>query len=407
LACPDEELRVRTVVALVAAAALTLTACVDDADDTPATPDPGAQEERDEPDVGPADEVDEDAASTDEEAADADEEAGGEPVGPVAVGLTDVATGLEAPWDLAIAADGRVLVTERDTGRLLELSEDGGVTELRTFSVDASGEGGLLGLAVHPDDDRIVYVYLTAADDNRVLRFGLDADGEDAEPVLTGIPKARIHNGGRLAFGPDGMLHVATGDAADPALAADPDSLAGKILRITPDGEVPDDNPDPGSPVYSLGHRNVQGLAWDADGQLWAAELGPDVDDEINRVEAGGHHGWPEVTGAPGDDRFVDAAFVAQPPEASWSGATVLLDGAIPQWEGDLFVAALRGQRLWRLVLDGEEVTEHEELLVGELGRLRTVVVGPDGALWILTSNRDGRGSPADGDDRVVRLGPG
>jgi glucose/arabinose dehydrogenase len=389
---------------LTAAAMLVLgVACSPDGDAAPGTTDEPAEAPADDGDDpgGDADE-DEPADDPDGEEPDADQAAGD---GPVEVATTDVVTGLEAPWDLVLAADGRILVTERDTGRLLEVDEDGDTTTVRTFDVDASGEGGLLGLAVHPDDDTVVYAYLTAAQDNRVVRFSL-ADDAGPEPVVTGIPKARIHNGGRIAFGPDGMLHVATGDAADPALSADPSSLAGKILRVTPDGEVPDDNPEAGSPVYSLGHRNVQGLAWDADGELWAAELGPDVDDEINRVEPGGHHGWPEVTGAPGDDRYVDAAFVAQPPEASWSGAVVLHDGAIPQWEGDLFVAALRGQRLWRFELEDGAIVDHEELLVGEHGRLRTVVVGPDGSLWVLTTNRDGRGSPADGDDRVLRLGP-
>jgi glucose/arabinose dehydrogenase len=365
----------------------------DEQTESPADDPDGAPDAADAPDADVEDDTDgEDPDAVDDAA-------------PVEVAVTDVVTGLDAPWDLVVAADGRILVTERDTGRLLEVDEDGGTTVLRTFDVDASGEGGLLGLAVHPDDGTRIYAYLTAGQDNRVVRFGLDDDA-DPEPVVTGIPKARVHNGGRLAFGPDGRLYVATGDAAEPARSADPSSLAGKILRVTADGEVPDDNPEPGSPVYSLGHRNVQGLAWDADGQLWAAELGPDVDDEINRIEPGGDHGWPEVTGAPGDDRYVDAAFVAQPPEASWSGAVVLHDGAIPQWEGELFVAALRGQRLWRFELEDGAIVDHEELLVGEHGRLRTVVVGPDGSLWALTSNRDGRGSPTDGDDRVLRLGP-
>jgi glucose/arabinose dehydrogenase len=323
----------------------------------------------------------------------------------VEVATSDVVTGLEAPWDLVLAGGDRLLVSERDTGRVLDVSDGQGPTEVRSFDVDATGEGGLLGLAVHPEDDTLVYAYLTASRDNRVVRFGLGSD-DDAEPVVTGIPKARNHNGGRIAFGPDGMLYVATGDAAQPAWSADPTSLAGKILRVTPDGDVPEDNPEPGSPVYSLGHRNVQGLAWDVDGRLWATELGPDVDDEINLIGPGDDHGWPEVTGAPGDDRYVDAAFVAQPPDASWSGAAVLRDGAIPQWEGDLFVAALRGQRLWRFDLEDGAIVDHEELLVEEHGRLRTVLVGPDGALWILTSNLDGRGSPVEGDDRILRLGP-
>jgi glucose/arabinose dehydrogenase len=376
-----------------------------------APPDDPAQEASPTPDAtpdDPAEEADEGTEGRPGEEPEDDERPGEDEAGEpraVDVGTRDVVTDLEAPWDLVVAGDGRILVTERDTGRLLEVGDDGATSETRTFEVDASGEGGLLGLALHPEDDTVLYAYFTAADDNRVVRFGLDDDAAP-EPILTGIPKARVHNGGRLAFGPDGLLYVATGDAAVPELAADASSLAGKILRVTPDGDLPADNPDPGSPVYSLGHRNVQGLAWDADGHLWATEFGPDVDDEINRIEPGGHHGWPEVTGARDDDRFVDAAFVAQPPEASWSGATVLHDGAIPQWEGDLFAAALRGERLWRFELENGVVVDDEELLVGELGRLRTVVMGPDGSLWLLTSNRDGRGSPRQGDDRVVRLGP-
>jgi glucose/arabinose dehydrogenase len=362
--------------------------------DQPAGDEPAGEEDREEEEAGGPERAEEPATDADPEP-DA-----------VEVVTSDVATGLDALWDLAVVDGGRIVVTERDTGRLLEIEEDGDTTELRTFDIDAGGEGGLLGLAVHPEDDGVLYAYLTSAQDNRVVRFEIDDATRQPEPILTGIPKARIHNGGRIAFGPDGMLHIATGDAAEPGLAPDPSSLAGKILRVTPDGDIPDDNPDGGSPVYSLGHRNVQGLAWDADGNLWAAELGPDVDDEINRIEPGGDHGWPEVTGAPGDDRYVDAAFVAQPPEASWSGATILHEGAIPQWEGDLFVAALRGERLWRFDLEDGRIVEAEELLVGEFGRLRTVVIGPDGALWVLTTNRDGRGSPQDGDDRVVRVGP-
>jgi glucose/arabinose dehydrogenase len=377
-------------------------ACADDG--------PPPQEDIEQPDTT-ADDEGEDTAAPDEGPEDApqddisQEELAEDEPGEVEITTSDVVTGLDAPWDLVIAAEGRLLVSERDTGRLLEVDADGTTTELRTFDVDATGEGGLLGLAVDPDDDTVVYAYLTTARDNRVVRFGLD-DDEAPEPIVTDIPKAGNHNGGRIAFGPDGMLHVATGDAAEPARSADPSSTAGKILRVTPDGEVPEDNPEPGSPVFSLGHRNVQGLAWDADGTLWAAELGPDVDDEINRIEPGADHGWPEVTGAPGDARYVDAAFVAQPPAASWSGAVVLHDGAIPQWEGDLFVAALRGQRLWRFELEDGAIIDHEELLVEEFGRLRTAVVGPDGSLWVLTNNRDGRGSPIDGDDRVLRLGP-
>jgi glucose/arabinose dehydrogenase len=321
----------------------------------------------------------------------------------VEVTVTDVATDLDAPWDVTWLGD-RVLLTERDTGRLLELADDGSTREVRTFDVDADGEGGLLGLAAGPDD--LLYVYLTTASDNRVVR--LDPDDGDPEVVLDGIPAERTHNGGRIAFGPDGMLYVATGDAQVQPASQDPDSLAGKILRITPEGDVPGDNPFDGSPVWSFGHRNVQGLAFDAEGRLFAPEFGPDVDDEVNLIEPGGNYGWPDVTGEAGAEGFTDPILTRQPPEASWSGGAVLTDGAIPQWEGDLFVAALRGERLWRLPLtaDGTLDGEPEELYVGEHGRLREVTQAPDGSLWVLTNNRDGRGSPRDDDDRILRIGP-
>jgi glucose/arabinose dehydrogenase len=351
----------------------------------------GAQDPEPEPEPEP--EPGADGAGTDDAPAD------------VEVVLSDVATDLEAPWDVAWLDDGRTLITERDTGRLLELDDDGAVTELRTFEVDPAGEGGLLGLAVGPDG-ATVYAYLTTAEDNRVVSFAAD-DPDADEVVLDGIPSATTHNGGRIAFGPDDLLYVATGDAQDQPAAQDPDSLAGKVLRVTADGDAPDDNPFDGSPVWSLGHRNVQGLAFDPDGRLFAPEFGPDRDDEVNLIEPGENYGWPEVTGAAGVDGFVDPVLVRQPGDASWSGGAVLTDGAIPQWEGDLFVASLRGERLYRVPLeDGEVAGEPEELFVGELGRLREVTQAPDGSLWLLTNNRDGRGSPGDGDDRIVRLGP-
>lgn len=323
------------------------------------------------------------------------------PDGPVELTVTEVTTGLEAPWDV-IDHDGRVLVTERDSGRLLEIAADGRANEVRSFDVDPAGEGGLLGLA---SDGDALFVYYTGSDGNRVVRLDDVAEGDEV-PLLTGIPKARIHNGGRLAVGPDGLLYVGTGDAGDGALAQDTASLAGKILRIDRDGGVPADNPTEGSPVYSYGHRNVQGLAFDGEGRLWAAELGPDRDDEINLIEPGADHGWPQVTGAPGADGAVDAAFVAQPSEASWSGAAIPDTDAIPQWRGDLLVTGLRGQQLWHLDLDGEQVVDAETLYAGEYGRLRTARVAPDGAVWLLTSNRDGRGSPTEADDRLLRVGP-
>lgn len=397
---------VRRIVLLAAAATITAgctSGAQPDPEGTATSPPPaeapgdGTDDGADPEATGDAPEATGDAPETTGDAPETDED------DEVTLELTDVATGLEAPWDVAWQG-GRVLVTERDTGRLLELADDGSTEEVRTFEVDASGEGGLLGLTVGPDDQ--LYVYLTTASDNRVVRL---APGDDGAPevILDAIPSSSVHNGGRIAFGPDGMLYVGTGDARDPAAAQDPSSLAGKILRVTPDGEVPGDNPTAGSPVWSLGHRNVQGLAWDAEGRLYASEFGPDVDDEINLIEPGRNYGWPEVTGDADAEGFTDPLVVRQPPEASWSGGAVLTDGVIPQWAGDLLVGALRGERLWRIPLrDGQLDGDPEELYVGDFGRLREVTQAPDGSLWLLTNNRDGRGSPRDGDDRIVRIGP-
>lgn len=316
---------------------------------------------------------------------------------------TDIATGLEAPWDVAFTPEGTAYVTERDTGEVSAISPDGEITSVQTFDIDNTEEGGLLGIAASPtyDDDGLLYVFRSTADDNEVLRF---VPGEEPEIVLDGIPSSPIHNAGRIDFGPDGMLYVATGDANDPPSAQDPDSLGGKILRLTPDGDVPEDNPTEGSPVYALGLRDPQGLAWGPDGTLYVSEFGPDRDDEINVITPGGNYGWPEVTGVADEDEFIDPILVKQPEEASWSGMTLLEGSAIPQWDGQLLVAALRGERLWRVPVDDPDAAE--ALLVGELGRLRTARQAPDGSVWLLTSNRDGRGSPTEADDRIVRLAP-
>jgi glucose/arabinose dehydrogenase len=290
------------------------------------------------------------------------------------------------------------------------------VEEAGTLPTRGYGEGGALGLAVSPgyEEDGLVYAYYTSDTDNRVVRFRLGEGGIEGEPetILSGIPRNTNHDGGRIAFGPDGMLYVATGDAGDPATSQDRLSLAGKILRLRPDGSVPGDNPFPDSPVYSYGHRNVEGLTWDASGQLYASEFGQNTSDEANRIEPGGNYGWPEVEGVGGEEAeaqgFVEPITTWPTSEASPSGAQVLVDGGIPQWEGDLFVAALRGERLWRLELDGGgRVVGREALLEGEVGRIRNVVQAPDGSLWISTSNRDSYGSPVTpSDDRIIRLGP-
>jgi glucose/arabinose dehydrogenase len=326
--------------------------------------------------------------------------------GPVEVETSVVATNLEAPWGLAFLPNGDALVTERDSGRLLRVDGSGSVEEVQRLPAEGVGEGGLLGIALSPEyeDDGLVYAYYSTLQDNRVVRFGLN---EEPEPILTGIPVSSIHNGGRIAFGPDGMLYVGTGDAGNSSNSQDRNSLGGKILRITPDGDVPEDNPFPNNPAYSYGHRNVQGLAWDKSGQLYATEFGQNLYDEVNRIEPGQNYGWPYVEGEGGEPDYVDPIATFTTEEASPSGAAILVDGAIPQWEGDFFMAALRGERLWRLELGkGGAVTEQEELLREEFGRLRHVAQAPDGSLWVLTSNRDGRGTPVPEDDRIVRLAP-
>jgi glucose/arabinose dehydrogenase len=207
------------------------------------------------------------------------------------------------------------------------------------------------------------------------------------------------------------MLYVATGDAGYPANSQDRGSLGGKILRLTPDGDVPDDNPFPNSLVYSYGHRNVEGLAWDAEGRLYASEFGQDTYDEVNLIRPGANYGWPEFEGDGGEEAeaagYVNPVTTWTTDEASPSGAEILKDGEIPQWEGDLFVAALRGERLWRLELgpDGR-VVGRKALLRDEIGRIRNVVQAPDGSLWVTTSNLDGRGIPEPPDDRILRLAP-
>ncbi len=269
---------------------------------------------------------------------------------PVRVETTVLARGLEAPWGLVFTPDGEAIVSERDSGRLVSVDSSGNVEELQRLPESGGGEGGLLGIALSPDyeSDGLIYAYYTTNEDNRVVRF---RQGEDPEPIVTGIPVRSFHNGGRIAFGPDDLLYVATGDGGDTSTSQDLNSLGGKILRITPDGGAPEDNPFSDNPVYSYGHRNVEGLAWDAGGQLYASEFGANRFDEVNRIVPGGNYGWPEVEGEGGEPEYIDPISTFTTDEASPSGAEILVNGAIPQWEGDFFMAALRGQRLWRLEL--------------------------------------------------------
>jgi glucose/arabinose dehydrogenase len=313
-----------------------------------------------------------------------------------------VATGLAAPWGVTFLPDGSALVGERDTTRVVAV-EDGQVRTVgRVDGVSPRGEAGLLGLAASPSYERdgLVYAYLSTAEDNRVVTMTYDGQRLGApQPVLTGIPNGFVHDGGRLLFAPDGNLFVSTGETGDQRLAQDRDSLGGKVLRITPDGKAAPGNPVPGSPVWTMGHRNVQGLAFDGDGHLWATEFGQDTWDELNRIDEGRNYGWPLVEGRGDQASYRNPSVQWRTDEASPSGLAYL--------DGSLWAGALRGGRLWQVPVTADGTGRPRDWFVGDYGRLRTVVVAPDGNLWVTTSNRDGRGTPGPDDDRILVVDPG
>ncbi|MGA5706073.1 PQQ-dependent sugar dehydrogenase [Streptomyces cellulosae] len=318
-----------------------------------------------------------------------------------------VATGLDSPWGLAPVGDGDLLVSSRDEATITRIDgETGKKTELGEVpGVAAEGEGGLLGIALSPDfaSDHMIYAYFTSASDNRIVRMLYNERkpaGEQLgapDTVFRGIPKGVVHNGGRIAFGPDRMLYAGTGETGDTGLAQDKKSLGGKILRLTPDGEPAPGNPFPGSPVYSYGHRNVQGLAWDRQQRLFASEFGQNTWDELNAVAPGDNYGWPEAEGHADEGGFHN-------PVAQWSTADASPSG-IAYAEGSVWMAGLRGERLWRIPLKGTEASaKPQAFLEEEYGRLRTVVAAGGDRLWLVTSNTDGRGDPKPEDDRVLEL---
>lgn len=319
-----------------------------------------------------------------------------------------VATGLEAPWSIAFHGQS-MLVSERDSGRILEVSAGGDVREVgRIDDASASGEAGLHGLAV---DDDSLYAFFAAGTENRIVQFDLLGEAGDLslgeeETILDGLPTANFHNGGRLAFGPDEMLYATLGDTGDRDSAQDEEELSGKILRMTPDGEVPKDNPFGDSLVFSMGHRNPQGIGWDDEGTMYASEFGQDTWDELNVIEAGGNYGWPEVEGVAdrggagdaggGDGDFIDPVQQWSPDEASPSGLAVTADS--------ILIAGLRGERLHQVPLN--DLKSSTELWTGEHGRLRDAVEAPDGSLLVLTNDTDGRGDPDPDDDQLLRFTP-
>lgn len=312
--------------------------------------------------------------------------------------LKTIAENLDTPWSIAFY-DNTALISSRNTGQILELNSESGSTRV-IGTVEGAvhrGEGGLLGLAV--DSQRRLYAYYTTASDNRVSRFALSGEPgnlslSEPETIIEGLPNASNHNGGRIAFGPDNLLYVTVGDAGDPMSAQDISELSGKILRTTPDGDVPTDNPYPNSYVYSYGHRNPQGITWSDDGTMYSSEFGQNTWDELNVIEAGSNYGWPNVEGIENREGYVDPVQQWATSDASPSGMTFA--------NGLLYIANLRGEVLRTVSVN--DLDSSQELYKEEYGRIRDVTVAPDGTLWFVTNNTDGRGTPSSDDDRILSV---
>ncbi|MBB2942110.1 glucose/arabinose dehydrogenase [Actinoplanes lutulentus] len=317
--------------------------------------------------------------------------------------LTVLAKDLEVPWGIAFLPDGSAVVTERDTARVLKVGPESDAEGLKVSELDrldevrASGDGGLLGIAVSPDydTDKTLYVYYSTDRDNRVGKLA----GGKLQPILTGIPRSPDQNGGALAFGPDGFLYVGTGDGTPTGtLAQNPKSLGGKILRITTAGKPATGNPVKNSTVWSSGHRNVQGLAWDGDGRLFATDTTQPLTSELNVVAKGGNYGWPKADGDSTDTKLRNP-MVFWPSTESACGGVAAVDSLVA-------TTCLVGERLYLLSVtaNGTVLGTPQELLSEEYGRLRALVAAPDGSLWLSTSNQEDGGEPGPEDDRLIRL---
>jgi glucose/arabinose dehydrogenase len=312
-----------------------------------------------------------------------------------------IADNLNVPWGIAFLKSGDALVSERDTGRILRIARNGKKTSLGEVDgvvpPNGLGEGGLMGIALAPGDDETLFVYHTARSDDRLVRVSL-AGGKvgRSRRLLTGIPTSVHHHGGRLLFAPDRSLFLSTGDAENSESAQDRDALTGKILRLDADGSAASGNPFDNR-TWSYGHRNIEGLALDARGRLWATEFGAQETDELNLIRRGGNYGWPNVEGRTQGDRYVQ-------PRYTWSPTSTSSPAGLAITRSTAYVAALRGQCLFSLRLDGTRARRSGKHLTEKYGRIRNVVVAPDGALWVTTSNTDGRTEPGNDDDQILRV---
>lgn len=320
-----------------------------------------------------------------------------------------IAEDLDIPWDIAFLPDGSLLVSERP-GNLFVIKQGSPRIAVDVPDVRHVGEGGLLGITLHPNfkQNRFIYLYVTIDIKgefvNQVVRYRLENNMfSNKEVILADIPGAQFHDGGRIEFGPDGFLYITTGDARDEDRAQDRTSLGGKILRVHEDGGVPADNPF-GNEVYSFGHRNPQGIVWDENGTLWETEHGRTTAtltgmDEVNIIEKGKNYGWPIIEG--------DKTATGMEVPVRHSGASDTWAPASAAYlEGSLFFGGLRGEALYEAVIKDNRVVELKEHFKNVYGRIRVVRVGPDGMIYISTSNQDGRGTVQKGDDKIIRINP-